>query len=106
MYITLMKIVCLYENQVSDVVSLRLKSTNLMGYIKTNVKMFQFLLDKDLKMDKQIHLVIRSSFYKLHLLVKTKLFYLLWTLRKSHMRLCYPGSITVTLSVMESTPGH
>ncbi len=48
-----------------------LKSTPLADFIKTHVKDLGFVLDSELKMDRQINTVVRSCFFHLRLLAKT-----------------------------------
>ncbi len=51
-----------------------LNSTPLADFIKTHVKDLGFVLDSELKMDRQINTVVRSCFFYLRLLAKTKPF--------------------------------
>lgn len=50
-----------------------LNATSLTGFVKSNVKNLGFVLDSDLKLDRQINTVVRSCFFNLRLLAKTKL---------------------------------
>lgn len=51
-----------------------LNATSLTGFVKSNVKNLGFVLDSDLKVDRQINAVVRSCFFNLRLLAKTKPF--------------------------------
>ena len=60
----------------SHLVSERLKDTPLAVAISEKVKSLGFILVSDLKMDKQINSVVKSSFFHLKLLAKTKPFFI------------------------------
>lgn len=86
----------------SDNVKQSLKSTPLSGFVKSNVKNLAFVFDSNLKMDSQINSVVRTSFFNLRLLVKTKPFFAVTDFEKAALvftRMDYCNSLFYGIEV-------
>jgi len=90
----------------SDVSQIDLGS--LQPYVKSTITNLGVKMDCDFKMEKQINLVVKASFFQLRLIVKLKPFYLLLTLRGSFMLLLLHALTTVMLCMLVSArpPSH